>query len=156
MLEQKHPGLTMQFSDFEQQSRDHLVGDRMLAMLSGFFGVLAAMLVVIGLYGVLSYFLSQRRCEIGLRMALGAGRGRVIKESLQDAMMMLLIGICAGAAMALLVGRGASTMLFGLKPWDPATLIGAAVLLGVVTVVASLIPALKAAHVDPIQSLRTE
>src|SRR6185369_2811898 len=117
MFEQKHPGLNMQFANFEQGIRDNLVGDRLMAMVSGAFGVLAALLVVIGLYGVLSYFLAQRRGEIGIRIALGASRSRVIGESLWDAMRMLAIGITVGVILSLLAGREASTMVFGLKPW---------------------------------------
>ena len=156
MFEAKHPGTIMQFFDFEQGIRDNLVGDRMMAMLSGFFGVLAALLVVVGLYGVLSYFLAQRRGEIGIRIALGASRGRVIGALLRDAAMMLLVGLVAGTGLALLAGREASSMLFGLKPWDPITLAISALLLGIVTLLTSLIPALKAAHVSPINSLRAE
>jgi ABC-type antimicrobial peptide transport system permease subunit len=156
LFEQKHPGTILQFFDFEQWIRDRLVGDRMMAMLSGFFGVLAALLVVVGLYGVLSYFLAQRRSEIGIRMALGASRGRVIRGLLRDAVAMLLMGLAAGTALALVAGREASTMLFGLKPWDPVTLAAAAALLGLVTVVTSLVPALKAANLDPVASLRAE
>jgi putative ABC transport system permease protein len=70
MLEAEHPDTQMQFSDFQQGILDHLVGDRMMARLAGFFGILAALLVVVGLHGVLSYFLAQRRSEIGIRMAL--------------------------------------------------------------------------------------
>jgi predicted permease len=156
MFEQKHPGLNMQFANFEQGIRDNLVGDRLMAMVSGAFGVLAALLVVIGLYGVLSYFLAQRRGEIGIRIALGASRRRVVGESLWDAGKMLGIGLIMGVMLALVAGREASTMVFGLKPWDPATLIGAAALLAVVTVVTSIVPALKAANVNPIETLRSE
>jgi ABC-type antimicrobial peptide transport system permease subunit len=156
LFEEKHPGTIMQFYDFEQGIRDNLVGDRMLAMLSGFFGVLAALLVVVGLYGVLSYFLAQRRSEIGIRIALGASRGRVIGDLLRDAAMMLMLGLMAGTALALLAGREASSMLFGLKPWDPMTLAASALLLGIVTLLTSLIPAFKAARVNPINSLRAE
>jgi len=156
MFEQKHPGLNMQFANFEQGIRDNLVGDRLMAMVSGAFGVLAALLVVIGLYGVLSYFLAQRRGEIGIRIALGASRSRVVGESLWDAGKMLGIGLIMGVMLALVAGREASTMVFGLKPWDPATLIGAAALLAVVTVVTSIVPALKAANVNPIETLRSE
>jgi len=156
LIEQKHPGVIMQFANFAQGIRDNLVGDRLMAMLSGAFGVLAALLVVIGLYGVLSYFLAQRRGEIGIRIALGASRSRVIGESLWDAMRMLAIGLTVGVILSLLAGREASTMVFGLKPWDPATLIAAAAVLIVVTVVTSLVPALKAANVNPIETLRAE
>jgi ABC-type antimicrobial peptide transport system permease subunit len=105
---------------------------------------------------VLSYFLAQRRSEIGIRIALGASRGRVISDLLRDAATLLLLGLLAGTALALLAGREASSMLFGLKPWDPMTLAVSALLLGVVTLLTSLIPALKAARVDPINSLRAE
>jgi len=156
MLNKRYPGTEMRFSDFQQGILDHLVGDRMMARLSGFFGVLAALLVVIGLHGVLSYFLAQRRSEIGIRMALGASRGRVVAAMMRSACAMLLAGLVIGTLLALLVGREASTLLFGLKPWDPVTLAGAAALLAVVTVVASLVPSMRAANVNPIDSLRTE
>jgi predicted permease len=156
MLDAQYPGNQMQFSDFQQGILDHLVGDRMMARLAGFFGVLAALLVVVGLHGVLSYFVAQRRGEIGIRMALGASRGRVVAMMLGDACLMLGIGLVAGTALALLSGRGASTLLFGLKSWDPVTLTGAAALLALVTVVASVVPSLRAANVNPVDSLRAE
>ncbi len=155
-LEERFPGIQMQFYDFQQGILDHLVGDRMMARLSGFFGVLAALLVVVGLHGVLSYFLAQRRGEIGIRMALGASRGRVVAAMLQSACVMLAGGLVAGTVLALIATRGASSLLFGLKPWDPVTLVGAAVLLAVVTLVASLIPSMRAANVNPMDSLRAE
>lgn len=156
VLEQKHPGTSMQFFDFEQAIRDNLVGDRMMALLSGFFGILAALLVVVGLYGVLTYFLAQHRGEIGIRIALGASRGRVVGGLLFEAVIMLLVGLVTGTGLALLAGRQAASMLFGLKPWDPMVLAASALLLGIVTLLSSLVPALKAANVDPISSLRSE
>jgi ABC-type antimicrobial peptide transport system permease subunit len=156
MFEQRHAGTIMQFYDFEQGIRDNLVGDRMMALLSGFFGILAALLVVVGLYGVLTYFLAQRRGEIGIRIALGASRGRVIRGLLAEAVTLLLVGLVAGTGLALLAGREASSMLFGLKPWDPMVLAASALLLGIVTLLSSIVPALRAANVDPISSLRAE
>jgi len=156
MLGQRHPGTEMQFSNFQQGILDQLVGDRMMARLAGFFGLLAALLVVIGLHGILTYLLTQRRGEIGIRMALGASRGRVVAAMLGNSCFMLGVGLVAGTALALLAGRGASTLLFGLKPWDPLTLAGAAVLLAIVTLAASLVPSLRAANVNPIDSLRAE
>ena len=156
MLQKRYPDLGMQFSDFQQGILDHLVGDRMMARLAGFFGFLAALLVVVGLHGVLSYFLAQRRGEIGIRMALGASRGRVVAAMLRDSCLLLGIGLVAGTALALLAGREASTLLFGLKPWDPVTLAGSAALLALVTVVASVVPSLRAANVNPVDSLRAE
>jgi predicted permease len=156
MLDEKHPGIQVGFDDFQQGILDHLVGDRMMARLSGFFGILAALLVVAGLHGVLSYFLAQRRSEIGIRMALGASRGHVVRAMLRNACVMLVAGLIAGTLLALLACREAGTLLFGLKPWDPLTLVGAALLLSVVTVVASLVPSLRAANVDPLDALRAE
>jgi predicted permease len=156
MLDQHHPGIQMQFYDFEQTILDQLVGERMMARVSGFFGVLAALLVVVGLHGVLSYFVARRRSEIGIRMALGASRGRVVAAILGSACIMLVVGLIAGMMLALLATREASTLLFALKPWDPVTLVGAATLLAVVTMVASLVPSIRAANVNPIDSLRAE
>ncbi|MGA9959207.1 MAG: FtsX-like permease family protein, partial [Acidobacteriaceae bacterium] len=155
-LGEKYPGIQMQFSNLHQNVVDHLVGDRMMARLSGFFGFLAALLVVVGLHGILSYFVAQRRREIGIRMALGASRGRVVAAMLRNACFMLLVGLVAGTVLALLAARAAGTLLFGLKPWDPLTLAGAAGLLAVVTLAASLTPSMRAANVNPIDSLRAE
>ena len=148
--------MQMQFYDFQQGILDQLVGDRMMARLSGFFGVLAALLVVVGLHGVLSYFLARRRSEIGIRMALGASRERVVVAMLRSAFVMLMVGLVSGTLLALLAAREASTLLFGLKPWDPVTLASAAALLAVVTMVASVVPSMRAANVNPIESLRAE
>ena len=156
MLEEKHVGTDTLFYNFEQGILDNLVGDRMMARLSGFFGVLAVLLVVVGLHGMLSYFLAQRRGEIGIRIALGASRSRVVAGVLRSACVMLLTGLGVGAVLALLAGREASAMLFGLKPWDPKTLAAAALLLTAVTLVASILPAMRAAQVNPIESLRAE
>ena len=156
MLDQNHPGSEMQFFDFQQGIRDHLVGDRMMARLSGFFGVLAALLVVVGLHGLLSYFLAQRRNEIGIRIALGASRSRVVATMLQSTCTMLAVGLAAGTALALAAGREAATLLYGLKPWDLQTIAGAAALLAAVTVVASLVPSLRAANINPVDSLRAD
>ena len=156
IVDAQFPGTDVQFFDFHQGILDHLVGDRMMAKLAGFFGVLAALLVVVGLHGILSYFVAQRRSEIGIRMALGASRGRVVAGMLRSACVMLAGGLAAGTALSLLAGRGASTLLFGLKSWDPVTLAGAAALLALVTVVASVVPSLRAASVNPVDALRAE
>jgi ABC-type antimicrobial peptide transport system permease subunit len=156
MLETKYPTMTMQFFDFQQEIRDHLVGERMMAMLSGFFGLLATLLVVVGLYGVLSYFNTRRRNEIGIRIALGAKRGQVIALVMRDTAAMLLTGIVLGTVLALLAGQAATAMLFGLKPYDLASLAFAILLLTVIGVLASLLPALEASNLDPVAALRAE
>ncbi len=155
-LEAKYPSMTLQFFNFQQQIRDQLVGERMMATLSGFFGGLAALLVVVGLYGVLSYFITQRRNEIGIRIALGAKRGQVIALVMRDTAAMLLAGIFLGTGLALLAGQAATTMLFGLKPYDLATLVFAIVLLAVIGILASLLPALEASNLDLVSALRAE
>jgi len=148
--------MTMQSFDFQQWIRDNLVGDRMMATLSGFFGVLAAILVVVGLYGVLSYFVAQRRNEIGVRIALGAGRRQVIALVLRDTAAMLFAGLLLGTALALVAGRAATAMLFGLKPYDLATLAFAVLLLTAIAALASLLPAMRASRLDPVAALRAE
>jgi ABC-type antimicrobial peptide transport system permease subunit len=128
----------------------------MMAMLSGFFGVLAAMLVVVGLYGVLTFFIAQRRNEIGIRIALGARRRQVIGLIMRDTAAMLLAGVVFGTIFALLAGRTASAMLFGLKAYDAATLAFAIFLLAAIAVLASWLPARKASRLDPMAALRSE
>jgi ABC-type antimicrobial peptide transport system permease subunit len=112
--------------------------------------------VVVGLYGVLSFFITQRRNEIGIRIALGARRGQVIGLVMRDTAAMLLAGVVFGTILALLAGRTASAMLFGLKAYDLATLVFAFVLLAVIAVLASWLPALKASRLDPVAALRAE
>jgi predicted permease len=155
-LEAKYPTMTLQFFNFQQEIRDNLVGDRIMAMLSGFFGLLATLLVVVGLYGVLSYFVTRRRNEIGIRIALGAKRRQVVVLVMRDTAAMLLTGIVIGAVLALLAGHAATAMLFGLKPYDLATLAFAIVLLAVIGILASLLPALEASNLDPVAALRAE
>ena len=152
----RYPGMKMQFFNFQQGVLDNLVGDRMMAMLSGFFGVLAAILVVVGLYGVLSFFVAQRRNEIGIRIALGARRWQVIRIVMRDTALMLIAGVFFGTILALLAGRTASSMLFGLKAYDIATIASAFVLLAVSAAFASWVPAIRASRLDPVAALRSE
>jgi ABC-type antimicrobial peptide transport system permease subunit len=154
-LAAKHPNAIVQFFNFQQSIHDQLVGDRMMAMLSVFFGLLAAMLVVVGLYGVLSLRITQRRNEIGIRIALGAGRWQVIGLVLRDTAAMLLVGVVLGTILALQAGRTASAMLFGLKPYDVTTLAFAFILLALIAILASWLPAFKASRLDSVAALRT-
>jgi predicted permease len=155
-LQAKYPDMVLEFFDFHQGIHDNLVGDRMMAMLSGFFGLLAAVLVVVGLYGVLSYFITERRNEIGIRIALGARHWQVIGLVMRDTAAMLLLGVAFGTGLALIAGRSASAMLFGLKAYDPVTLAFAVTLLAVIAALASWLPARNAANLDPVAALRSE
>jgi predicted permease len=152
----KYPSMGMDFFDFQQEIRDNLVGDRMMAMLSGFFGVLAAILVVVGLYGVLSFIVAKRSNEIGIRIALGARRWQVIRLIMRDTASMLITGVFFGTILALLAGRTASSLLFGLKPYDAVTIASAFILLAVSAVFASWVPAIRASRLNPTIALRTE
>jgi len=106
--------------------------------------------------GVMSYTVTERRTEIGIRMALGAQRTNITAMILGKAATLLAAGLVLGAGLSLAAASTAGSLLFGLKPRDPATLAGAALLLAVVTVAASLIPSVRAANVNPIDSLRAE
>ena len=127
-----------------------------MATLSGFFGVLAAILASIGLYGVISYMVIRRRNEIGVRMALGANRSDIVLMILKEAAALMVIGLATGAALALVAGTAASSMLYGLKPRDPLALIAAIGGMALVALVASVLPAQRAATLHPIAALRLE
>jgi len=150
------PDIDIEFHPLKTQILDGLLRERLMATLSGFFGALAAILAVIGLYGVISYMVARRTNEIGIRMALGADGGGIVRLILREAMLLLSIGLVTGAALALAAARTASSMLFGLKPWDPATLAFAIVALSLVALAAGYIPARRAAGVDPMVALREE
>jgi predicted permease len=155
-LAETHPQMLPFFSDFQTEIVQGLRRERMLAMLSGFFGVLAVVLATVGLYGVVSYMIARRRNEIGIRMALGASRGRVIAIVMREAAVLLAVGLIAGAVLAVAAGRGAESLLFGLKPSDPLTLLTCVLLLSMIAALASFIPARRAAKVDPMVALRYE
>ena len=129
---------------------------RMLMHLFGGFAGLALLLAAIGTYGVLSYLVTQRRREIAIRMALGARRETVLRSVMAHGLTLALIGLAAGLAAALVLTRLMEALLFGVRPNDPATLAGVAVLITAVAAAASLIPAFRATRVDPIVALRDE
>jgi putative ABC transport system permease protein len=138
------------------QLKESLMRDRLMAALAGAFGLLAGLLAVLGLYGVISYMVARRRNEIGVRIALGAGRARVIQLVLKEAALLLAAGLAVGAGLALWAGRAATAMLYGLKPYDSATLGGAIGLLAVVALAASYGPAHRASRLEPMDALREE
>jgi predicted permease len=139
-----------------EQIDQRLVRDRLTARLSTFFGSLALLLACIGLYGVLSYTVSQRTSELGIRMALGAQRGNVLWIILREALTVTIIGAAVGLATALAATKVLASMLYGLTARDPATLIGAAVILLAVATLAATLPAWRASRTDPITALRYE
>jgi ABC-type antimicrobial peptide transport system permease subunit len=114
------------------------------------------LIATIGLYGVMSYTVARRRNEIGIRMALGAARGDVVRMVMREAGLLLIAGVVAGTVLAIVAARTAATLLFGLHPGDPATLAMAAVGLGLVAMLASYLPALRASRLEPTDALREE
>ncbi len=148
--------LALEFRDLETQVNDSLVQERTVALLSSFFGVLAVMLAMIGLYGVTSYAVLRRQGEIGIRMALGASQGSVVWLVLHDVTLILAAGTVLGLAASLAAGRLVSAMLFGVKPADPATLGICAAALALATAIAGFVPAHRASRLDPTTALRDE
>lgn len=130
--------------------------ERTLATLTTGFGMMALLLASVGIYGMMAFSVSRRTNEIGIRMALGARGAQVMRMVLGEAGWMTAIGIVAGLGGALALGRVVTSLLYGLKPWDPLTLGSAAVVLAVVALGASWIPARRAARIDPMQALRHE
>jgi ABC-type antimicrobial peptide transport system permease subunit len=128
----------------------------MMALLSGAFGALAAILTMVGLYGVISYITTMRRNEIGIRMALGATRGSVLIIILRQTLSMLALGIALGVLLSLAATRGASSLLFGLHSNDPLTIIEASAFLVAVALLAGFIPARRASRIEPSNALRYE
>jgi ABC-type antimicrobial peptide transport system permease subunit len=129
---------------------------RSSAWLVGAFAVAAFLLSVVGLYGVVAYSVSQRTREIGVRMALGAQRGTVYRLILREAGRLIASGVALGLACSLVAARLLRSLLFGVRSWDGATLIGVAAVVGISAFLASYIPARRAAEVDPISALRSE
>jgi len=151
-----NPQVSFDFGVLRTQIREGLMRERLMATLSGFFGLLAAVLAIIGLYGVMSYMVARRGHEIGIRMALGANRRQVVRMILREAAGLLSAGLFAGAILALAVGRAARAMLFGLQPHDPVSFLLAVASLAAVALAASCLPAYRAAGLDPLAALRDE
>jgi ABC-type antimicrobial peptide transport system permease subunit len=135
-------------TDFQQQ--------RLIATLTTLFGALGLVLAAVGLFGVLAYMVERRTGEIGLRMALGADRGRVVGMVLAGAFRQVSIGLGIGIPAAIGAGKLMTVQLFAVEPWDPVMLAIATLLLGLGALVASMIPAWRAARVEPMTALRTE
>ena len=139
-----------------EQLRDNLNQERLIAQLVSFFGALALMLACIGLYGVMAHGVARRTSEIGIRMALGARGGNIAWMILRETLYLVLAGLVLGVPAALIGARLISTQLFGLSPTDPLTLIGAAIVLAMVAMLAGYLPARRASRINPLHALRYE
>jgi hypothetical protein len=148
--------LALTFRSPAEEIAASLTQERVVALLSGLFGVLAVGLAALGLYGVTAYAVARRRTEIGIRMAIGAGARDVIRLVLGHSVAVTLAGIALGLAGAAAVTRYLEGLLFGLTPLDPATFAGVSLLFVVISIVAALIPARRATRVDPVVTLRAE
>ena len=146
----------LDFGTLAEQVNDSLVQERLLATLSTFFGALALLLAMIGLYGALSYLVAQRQREFGIRIALGAPRDSILRLVMRDVLIVLAGGLTAGAALALATVGVLQKMLFGLAPHDTFTFLAAIGVLSAVAMVAGYMPARRATGVDPMAALRYE
>jgi predicted permease len=143
-------------STLSEQVDESTANQRLIAELSSFFGLLAVFLASIGIYGLMSYSVARRTSEIGIRMALGAGRMTVLSLILREILMMVAIGVAIGIPVALLGNRLASKLLYDLSPADPISLIAAVAILAGVAALAGYLPARRASRVDPMVALRCE
>ena len=150
------PGSSIEFRSLEHQVNGSLSQQRLIAGLVSFFGALALLLAIVGLYGVTNYAAAQRKGEIGIRMALGAQRGSVIWLVLRDVAIILAIGSIVGMAMSIGAGKLIGSLMFGVKPGDPTTLIISAIVLATAGAIAGFIPAFRASKLDPAIALRYE
>jgi putative ABC transport system permease protein len=148
--------IPLEFHTLAEQVDDSLVQERLLATLSTFFGGLALLLAMIGLYGAFSYLVAQRQPEFGIRMALGAPRGSILRLVMRDVAIVLAGGLTAGVCLALATVGVLQKMLFGLAPHDTFTFLAAIGVLSAVAVVAGYLPARRAMRVDPTAALRYE
>jgi len=150
------PEISVMYRPFRDMLREGLLRERLMASLSAFFGFLAAVLAMIGLYGVVSFMVVRRRNEIGVRMAMGATRKDILALVLREAGTLLAAGLGIGVVLAIGAASLARSLLYGLGPSDPVTIILASVGLAAVAVAASLLPAHRAATLDPVTALREE
>lgn len=151
-----NPSIGIELRSFSTQLEQSLLREKLMATMSAGFGVLAALLATLGLYGVISYMAARRRHEFGVRIALGADRKHVIFLVLRETSLLLGIGLVAGLALSLWAGKAASTLLFGLQSSDLISLVGAGALLTTIGAIASYLPARRAAALNPIETLRNE
>jgi predicted permease len=156
-LAQVNPDLAViDFVSFAEQVQENFSQQAMIAKLTSLFGLLALLLASVGLYGVTAYSVERRTSEIGIRMALGADRLNVLKLVLRGAFLQIGIGLAIGIPATILGGRAMATQLFGVKPYDPSILLLTTAVLSFAALVAAVVPARRAATLDPMRALRTE
>ena len=148
--------IPLEFYTLAQQVSDSMVQERLLAWLSGFFGSLALLLALIGLYGTVSYLVAQRRREFGIRLALGAEPGSILRLVMLDVISVVAVGLLAGIAISMAVTRLLQQLLFGIGPRDTVTLVVAVAALSVVALVAGYLPGRRATKINPMEALRYE
>ncbi len=151
-----NPRLPVEFHTMAEHVDDSVAQQRLVAELAGFFGILALVLAMIGLYGVLSYAVTQRQVEFGIRMALGAQPSSILRLVMSDTFAVLAGGIIVGVGLSLATVRLLQKMLFGLSPYDATTALMAIGILAAVGFLAGFLPARRATHVDPMVALRYE
>jgi ABC-type antimicrobial peptide transport system permease subunit len=140
----------------ETQLDETLLTDRLIALLSAGFGLLATLLASIGLYGVMAFVVARRRKELGIRLALGAQTGLVFWSVMREVLLLLVIGLFLGVPSAMALGQYVASTLYGIQPRDPMMAGATIVLLTLVSAAAGLVPAYRASRIDPILALRYE
>ena len=156
-LSEVDPNFTvLKMQPLQEQVDARFDQQRAVAQMTGMFGILALILAAVGLYGVTAYAVERRTSEIGIRMALGANRGNVIRLVLRGAFLQILIGLAIGVPISIGCSRLIAAQLYQVKGWDPFVLAGSIVALGVSAFLASIIPAQRAASINPVNALRAE
>jgi ABC-type antimicrobial peptide transport system permease subunit len=151
------PNLTIiDLHSLDQQVADNFTQERLIARLTMLFGLLALVLAAVGLYGITSYAVARRTSEIGLRMALGADRSKVVRMVMRGAFIQVGLGLAIGIPIALIGAQYMADELYGVRAWDPVSLGIAIVVLTVAAAVAGFLPARRAASIEPMQALRIE
>ena len=153
---QVDPGMPLTVRTFDEQIRLSLRTERMLATLSSGFGVLALLLAIVGLYGVMSFVVTQRTQEIGLRLALGANPSTAMWLVVRDVLIMIAIGTSVALPIAWASRKLVEGQLFDVNAFDPATIVFASGILGAVALAAAMLPAWRAASISPTEALRLE
>jgi hypothetical protein len=148
--------IPLEFHTLAQQVSDSMVQERLLALLSGFFGSLALLLAVIGLYGTVSYIVAQRQREFGIRMALGAEPGSILRLVMLDVISVVAVGLLAGIGISVAVTRLLQQLLFRIGPRDAVTLVVAVAVLSIVALAAAYLPGRRATKTNPMEALRHE